>query len=434
MEEHSPRGKALRTRKALCLVSVAWYAAAVPYLYRDIAILYVGQLAALANSLRTAPDRLAPLVKSLAILCYIPRSFETAACEDLSFIMHACSSLQSISFNDTRPLHQIDRLRRAWTDIPAHVTALAVDADRWFTEPSTSAAMVLPGLPHFAFEKIVSLSINTTFFDPRELLPTQSAPSRSTFPFLKTLCIRGKIPAVMRDWVVPHLQCVKLYEYPGTDHLDVEWLVRNGEEIACLVAMPCRSALCKCLLEDCDALKHVIIGGLGIGPVAIGFLNGLCDDDQRRHKVNLDVCNAPKLWKSTHHWLVEGNHGWKKVRWVDETLVDTMPELPQLLPPEEDVKSVRIHDVFGLRIAQNDVYIFGYDQALLTLVGIPSTLHDYSDDEGSGTSSSTSDSHATSSWYESPSPSQSSDADSTWSVDYEAIRARCRRAVHARRD
>lgn len=46
--------------------------------------------------------------------------------------------------------------------------------------------------------------------------------------------------------------------------------------------------------------------------------------------------------------------GWKKARIFDASAVHLVPDLPSLLPAEEDITGVRYHDVFGFVLAQTD--------------------------------------------------------------------------------
>ncbi|THG93343.1 hypothetical protein EW026_g7868 [Hermanssonia centrifuga] len=96
----APWARALRTKKALTLVCKFWQGHALPYLYSDIVIRHVGQLPALARTIRSAPGLYGCLVKSLKILCeitYYP--YKAFARNSLIYIFQHCPNLRALSIS-----------------------------------------------------------------------------------------------------------------------------------------------------------------------------------------------------------------------------------------------------------------------------------------------------------------------------------------------
>ena len=77
----------LRTFKAVVLVCKRWYTLCLRYLYGDICLRYVGQVAALVRTVRTEPLTFAPLVRSLRVICYIPNEHMRVCAEGLKYLL-----------------------------------------------------------------------------------------------------------------------------------------------------------------------------------------------------------------------------------------------------------------------------------------------------------------------------------------------------------
>ncbi|RPD81471.1 hypothetical protein L226DRAFT_608695 [Lentinus tigrinus ALCF2SS1-7] len=90
----------LRTKKALTLVCEAWSAPATTVLYEEIVFRRVGQIPALADTLRGENgSRLAALVQSISMVtCAIWPFCAEVAEEDLAYILGQCSNLATFSF------------------------------------------------------------------------------------------------------------------------------------------------------------------------------------------------------------------------------------------------------------------------------------------------------------------------------------------------
>lgn len=89
----SPWCQALRSKKALVLVCRAWWHASVDLLYNEIAIRRVGQIAALTRTLESPQNDLQNLVKTVAIICYIPENYIPYAESAIQRLLDLCPSI-----------------------------------------------------------------------------------------------------------------------------------------------------------------------------------------------------------------------------------------------------------------------------------------------------------------------------------------------------
>ncbi|KAI0691292.1 hypothetical protein C8T65DRAFT_83126 [Cerioporus squamosus] len=95
----SPWLDALRTKKTLALVCKTWSAPATTLLYEEIALRRMGQITALANTLRgDNGSSLAALVQSVKMVaCVVWPSCADVVQEDLAYILAQCSNLAAFS-------------------------------------------------------------------------------------------------------------------------------------------------------------------------------------------------------------------------------------------------------------------------------------------------------------------------------------------------
>ncbi|KAL1750220.1 hypothetical protein FB107DRAFT_267514 [Schizophyllum commune] len=87
----------MKIKRSLPLVCRSWYASANPMLYRDIALRSVGQVAALLESLQSAPT-LASLITNLTFACYVAEHHEEAYANDAALLLQLCQAVRSMSF------------------------------------------------------------------------------------------------------------------------------------------------------------------------------------------------------------------------------------------------------------------------------------------------------------------------------------------------
>lgn len=69
---HSGWLRMIRTLKSVALVCKSWHAAVLPLLYRNVVLRRVGQIAAFARTIRSAPRTIAPYVRSLTLCSGTP--------------------------------------------------------------------------------------------------------------------------------------------------------------------------------------------------------------------------------------------------------------------------------------------------------------------------------------------------------------------------
>ncbi|KAL1705713.1 hypothetical protein EV121DRAFT_258218 [Schizophyllum commune] len=87
----------MKIKRSLPLVCRSWYASANPMLYRDIALRSVGQVAALLQTLQSAPT-LASLITNLTFACYVAEHHEEAYANDAALLLQLCQAVRSMSF------------------------------------------------------------------------------------------------------------------------------------------------------------------------------------------------------------------------------------------------------------------------------------------------------------------------------------------------
>ena len=87
----------MKIKRSLPLVCRSWYASANPMLYRDIALRSVGQVAALLETLQSAPT-LASLITNLTFACYVAEHHEEAYANDAALLLQLCQAVRSMSF------------------------------------------------------------------------------------------------------------------------------------------------------------------------------------------------------------------------------------------------------------------------------------------------------------------------------------------------
>ncbi|KAK7689653.1 hypothetical protein QCA50_007447 [Cerrena zonata] len=110
---NSPWCHYLRTWKALALVCHEWHHIAIPYLYHDIALCHVGQIPALARTLKKNAE-FCGMIKRLTYSCFVPAEYDLVANQGLSYLLDHCSVLESLTF--TSPFTEwIDGIREDGT-------------------------------------------------------------------------------------------------------------------------------------------------------------------------------------------------------------------------------------------------------------------------------------------------------------------------------
>ncbi|RDX41340.1 hypothetical protein OH76DRAFT_1489553 [Lentinus brumalis] len=98
--------RALRTKKALTLVSRSWHGPAMEVLYSDIVLRRMYQITLLAESLRTSPNARTGLIRGLRLdSCIFTQPEELARARDeIAFIFSSCTKLGSFSYHHPAPM------------------------------------------------------------------------------------------------------------------------------------------------------------------------------------------------------------------------------------------------------------------------------------------------------------------------------------------
>ena len=94
----SPWCQAMRTRKALTLVCREWRAVALPFLYGELILRRVGQLPALAATIRSNPELFGPLIYSLSFSFHFPYGYRHMVENCIAFVLRKCLNLRTLAF------------------------------------------------------------------------------------------------------------------------------------------------------------------------------------------------------------------------------------------------------------------------------------------------------------------------------------------------
>ncbi|TCD60750.1 hypothetical protein EIP91_009603 [Steccherinum ochraceum] len=207
---NSPWCKVLRMKKSLTLVCKAWREAALPLLYEDIRLRRPTQLNVLARVLRS--DRgpvLAPMIKKVAVECYIPEPWISVSSDEFAFIINYCPNLHDLAvYTPTDGTARTDHLWRDPQDtLHAAFRNNAPRITRYTnmsSSPNTSSLLYTPHFPcvsagvlEVMTSSLVSLGLN---------IP---APKVVEEPSLQALALEHLSPyhtgAVLRFPVLTHL-------------------------------------------------------------------------------------------------------------------------------------------------------------------------------------------------------------------------------------
>lgn len=95
----------MRTKNALNHVCSAWYGAASEFLYKDVVLRRIGQVAALARTLQTSGGtRLGPLIRNLSVTCAVEKSWIRAFNVDISSVLRNAPLIHSLTLKPCLPL------------------------------------------------------------------------------------------------------------------------------------------------------------------------------------------------------------------------------------------------------------------------------------------------------------------------------------------
>lgn len=111
----TPLRKALRWIKGLTLVCHHWRDTALPFLYREVLFQRVGQVFALADTMRLPYTDYSSMVYSVTFACYVPAKLRTAYTKSVVNILTRCSNLTALTFMPVYPDILNDQLDPAYS-------------------------------------------------------------------------------------------------------------------------------------------------------------------------------------------------------------------------------------------------------------------------------------------------------------------------------
>ncbi|KAI0084843.1 hypothetical protein BDY19DRAFT_969508 [Irpex rosettiformis] len=354
----------LRTLKRLVLVCKRWHSLGLRYLYAEICLRYVGQIPALARTIRAAPDTFSPLVHSLRIICYVPDQYMGVCAEDLQYLFDTCSNLNEVAFEeriaientfltlgnitDSKFPHFSPDLQKLslfcnWTDRAQAETIRA---------PAISLELlnVLPNL--------VSLSIQGFTLAEYPITPL-------TLPYLCNLCIHTTSKFILPDtWNLPSL---------------VNLSVRNRMDGPGPLMRAKGITACENTKEFFDAhgnkLTHVDLGFCRMDWNTINIIVERCPQlyyllftipmdkplefEPIRKIPYVDVLKQSSAKRVVTKWALSMlKKVEKNIRLLDRALLSFVPELPTVLPPEESSRigpeDIRAFEHYGFTIMESN--------------------------------------------------------------------------------
>ncbi|KAJ3491682.1 hypothetical protein NLI96_g537 [Meripilus lineatus] len=95
---HSPWSQSIRTKKTLIMVSRSWREVALPFLYEVVSLRRVGQLVALARTLRQNAREYSHLIRRLSLSFYIPEGYRQNVERNMADILARCIYITELSF------------------------------------------------------------------------------------------------------------------------------------------------------------------------------------------------------------------------------------------------------------------------------------------------------------------------------------------------
>lgn len=376
----SPWCRAQRTRKALTLVCRDWRQVALPFLYRDVVIRRMGQMAALRRTIDSNPTFYSQMIRSFTILCNVSLNFRALVSDCLASLLNRCTRLKSLSFGPmfaatldcmqciqqpmltshrlVRPeASRIQRLEYSWSwhgnsHFPDALADIGVYRNlvhlKVFTPPQSNDRIAqtvrLPALKSITFMTVESLG---TSRDPYSLASFCSweLPQLEEIRFRPYLDL-FKFPLSFEEFFeqqvppkVLDIGCRSVGEEPTPAPLSVYTklgsVLQGKPPLHCLV-IPARSAG----LEAADSvLRHIEIKHVDLWTSLL---------DTRTVRAFMEG-QLPPLWKS--------------MRLLDPGL-SVVPEVPHLLPPtcQAEERDAYVHDVFGMRIVETRHSLVRQDQ------------------------------------------------------------------------
>ena len=379
----SPWSRALRMRKALILVCKQWYAVALPFLYDNVAIRRVGQIAALKRTLDDVPGR-GSTIRSMTLLCHVPKNMVSFVASALSDVLSSCTSLTSLSLG---PMFSssIDGPHCAQSELDigrtigfktqlARVHTLKYNWSFW-DGPHVPSLIFTKKACRSAYNNIVCLEIFMhatnhicldVHLDSLKVLTlvTVEGAQENEDGDLESFC----------SWNMPGLEEVRFRPYiaPGCVPRHFVRFLKQQEHLR-ILDTGCRGLIpfgydemslypkLQEVLEARPSIRRLVIP-------AWSKDTSICDNcDRPLLDIDLDHVD---LWVSgadlvLRKALFTQRRNWKFVRFLDNRL-STIPDLPYLLPPwctspccdPPKLLGAKVHhDIFGMHVSEGEITI-----------------------------------------------------------------------------
>ncbi|OJT12783.1 hypothetical protein TRAPUB_10618 [Trametes pubescens] len=279
------------TRKALTSVCKAWYGAASEALYADIALRRMGQISALARTLRAARAVYAPdpssFIKRIRMTeCIVANQCAPVVKADLAFILQHCSKLRTFEHHP----HPLFERRDTPSDEPPSIEKW--HNPMWFrnalagTPGGALAERCASGLQHLVFADLgdeeqlaylhhlllkethlVTLTLGFLASWTPTVLPTLSRQPPIILPYLEHLQVPGallKVEHYLYDlWDVPNLRRLTVLYCDDVPRMALE---RFGKHLKYLNVVPGSDwkgeylpSTLSMLPVLCPALEHLVL-------------------------------------------------------------------------------------------------------------------------------------------------------------------------------
>ncbi len=266
----SPWMETMRTRKALALVCKSWHGAAIEVLYEDIVIRRMGQIVALARTLRSDKVGFARLIKAIRIdTLAIPPSCIEVVKEDLETIMSRCTMLKELSVRHDETYPSSPYPKRPDVNMHAYIPTWIVNSQRppiyqQLQRLCFAAVLTDDQLP--VFHRLIASAVHLVSLvlctDPK--LPTECFSSLEPLSLasLEELTVDNLADYLTKKWTLPKLHSLTVLH---ANALPIDLLHAHGRLLRYLhlYCSPSRSGFPLYRLEQlsqlCPTLHHLVL-------------------------------------------------------------------------------------------------------------------------------------------------------------------------------
>ncbi|KAL1723870.1 hypothetical protein EV715DRAFT_190064 [Schizophyllum commune] len=341
----------MRTKRSLALVCRSWNAVALEFLYRDIGFTSIGQIAAFQESLSNSKGDLASLVRTVTVACYVASYHRPVYYEDLCAILLMCRRLHSFSTCIREPLDPSLGYRfqshLCPISLPRCVVNLSIN-----DEPHLTVAEILP------LVKSTSARLQSLDFTLTDSIEDHLFERDLEFDCLSTFsldCPRVDILYMVSRWSTPRLTHLTLssMSLPDAEVSFLEFLTHNGREIEYMHLRDGWSTINEsnqlAVQQRCPKLQHLVLSfrmRWTISQPSVRWVDiweppeytgGAREIPSFRHYVRGLPAVFPAL---------------RGIRTLDYGLF-SMPDLPRILQPTEDIHGVAVFEHPGICVKQS---------------------------------------------------------------------------------